>query len=107
MAAGPQMQELIRILEDRSLREPLLPDLPYVRGQVAYAVRYEMALRLEDVLVRRLRVLHEDPEHGLGVAEEVAKLMAAHLGWNASRIAKEVEEYERVVAANEAFRREP
>ncbi len=105
MTAGPQMQELVRILEDTSLRERLLPDLPYVRGQVAYAVRHEMALRLEDVLVRRLRVLHEDPEHGLGVAEEVAKLMAAHLGWNASRIAEEVERYGRVVAANEAFRR--
>ncbi|MCJ2530928.1 MAG: glycerol-3-phosphate dehydrogenase/oxidase [Candidatus Thermoplasmatota archaeon] len=105
-AAGPEMPGLLAILEDRSLRDPVLPGLPYVRGQVAYAVRHEMALRLEDVLARRLRVMNEDPEHGLGVADEVAELMGPYLGWDAPRIASEVERYRAMVGANEGFREE-
>lgn len=104
MAAGPEMPGLLAILEDRSLRDPILPELPYVRGQVAYAVLEEMALRLEDVLARRLRVMNEDPEHGLGVADEVAELMGSYLGWDARRIASEVERYRAIVGANEGFR---
>ncbi|MFQ5919259.1 MAG: FAD-dependent oxidoreductase [Thermoplasmata archaeon] len=107
MASEGQMEDQLAILEDRSLRDRLIPDLPYIRGQVAYAVRHEMALRLEDVLARRLRILYEDPDHGLGVAEAVAGLMAAHLGWDDARIAKELEHYRSVVDASEAFRRGP
>ncbi len=98
------MSGLLAILEDRSLRDPILPELPYIRGQIAYAVRHEMALRLEDVLARRLRVMNEDPEHGLGVADEVAELMGSYLGWDARRIASEVERYRAIVGANEGFR---
>ena len=105
-AAGPEMPGLLAILEDRSLRDPILPELPYIRGQVAYAVRHEMALRLEDVLVRRLRVMNEDPGHGLGVADEVAELMGSYLGWDAPRIESEVERYRAIVGVNEGFREE-
>ncbi|MFQ6012991.1 MAG: glycerol-3-phosphate dehydrogenase/oxidase [Thermoplasmata archaeon] len=104
-AFGPELEELYAHLEAKPLREPIVPDLPYVRGEVAYAVRHEMALRLEDVLARRTRVMYEDPNHGLGVARDVAHLMASYLGWDPNRVVEEVERYGGAVAANEAFRR--
>ena len=40
-----------------ALAEQLHPDLPYVAAEVVWAVRVEMARKVEDVLARRLRAL--------------------------------------------------
>ncbi|MEE9592620.1 MAG: glycerol-3-phosphate dehydrogenase C-terminal domain-containing protein, partial [Thermoplasmata archaeon] len=106
LAFGLELPELYASLEKEALRDLMTPDLPYVRGEAVYAVRHEMALRLEDVLARRTRVMEEDPNHGLRVAEDIARLMGEHLGWDSTRIAEEVESYSATVAANEAFRKE-
>jgi glycerol-3-phosphate dehydrogenase len=79
--------------EAPSLGERLVPDLPYLRAEVLYAVRYAMALRLEDVLARRTRLNIEDGARGTGVAAEVARLLAGELGWPAERVCAEVEAY--------------
>jgi glycerol-3-phosphate dehydrogenase len=105
-AFGLELPELYASLEEEGLRDLMTPDLPYVRGEAVYAVRHEMALRLEDVLARRTRVMEEDPNHGLRVAKDVARLIGEHLGWDSTRIAEEVESYGATVAANEAFRKE-
>ena len=46
---------------DRSLGQPLVPTLPYLRAEAVYAARYEMARTLDDVLARRTRALHPGP----------------------------------------------
>jgi glycerol-3-phosphate dehydrogenase len=83
--------------EDDSLRERLVPDLPYVRAEVVYACRAEMAMTLEDVLARRTRIILEDADRGAGVAPEVADLMAAELGWSSDQARSEVEKYRALV----------
>src|SRR5690606_36101772 len=40
---------------DPSLGEPLVEWLPYLRAEALYAVRYEMARTVDDVLARRTR----------------------------------------------------
>ena len=60
-------------------------DLPVTRAEVEYAVREEMALTLEDFLERRSRLLLWEPDNGLAVADGVARIMAAALGWDAAR----------------------
>jgi glycerol-3-phosphate dehydrogenase len=67
--------------------------------EVDHAIESEMAIRLVDVLERRLRLLLFHPGRGLDVAEEVADRMAKHLGWTSSRRDAEVEDYRRVAAA--------
>jgi glycerol-3-phosphate dehydrogenase len=79
--------------EAPSLGERLVPDLPYLRAEVLYAVRHATAQRLEDVLARRTRLSIEDGRRGTGVAAEVARLMAGELGWPAERVCAEVEAY--------------
>src|SRR6266571_3342771 len=83
--------------EEASLGERLLPELPYVRAEVVYACRGEMAMKLEDVLARRTRIMLEDAERGAGIAPEVAALMAPELGWSSDYTQAQVEQYRALV----------
>ena len=74
----------------------------YLRVEVVYAAVAEAALHLEDVLVRRTRISMEYQHGGVDCAREVADLMAEVLDWDADRIAREVELFERRIAAEQA-----
>jgi len=69
------------------------PDLPYTAVEVIWAVRNEMARNLDDVLARRVRALFLDARVSIEMAPEVAKLMAAELGFDQNWINSQVEEY--------------
>jgi glycerol-3-phosphate dehydrogenase len=73
------------------------------RAQVERAIEHEMALTLEDVLERRLRVLLFDPQQGLAEAEEAAALAAERLGWNRERTTRELEDYRRLAATLRSY----
>lgn len=87
-----------------NLAGPLIGGLPYLRAQVVHAARSEMAITLSDCLVRRLHLIHEVPDQGLGCAEEAAGLMAPQLGWGEDEIRAQVEEYRREVARTRMHR---
>ncbi|MBI2191457.1 MAG: glycerol-3-phosphate dehydrogenase/oxidase [Planctomycetes bacterium] len=75
-----------RIVEELAASDPrwassLVPGLPYRRADVRYAVEHEMAMTLEDVLVRRVPLFYEDRGHGLACASEVAEVLGDALGW--------------------------
>ncbi len=83
--------------EEESLRERLVPDLPYLYAEVVYACRAEMAMTLEDVLARRTRIILEDGARGVGVAPKVAALMARELDWSGDQTNAQVERYRALV----------
>ncbi|MEO5952528.1 MAG: glycerol-3-phosphate dehydrogenase/oxidase, partial [Chloroflexia bacterium] len=56
------------IKKDATLGERLVKDLPYLKAEVIFACRYEMAAELDDVLVRRLHINFEDKDRGATVA---------------------------------------
>jgi glycerol-3-phosphate dehydrogenase len=91
-------------MKNRSLFDRLHPSHPAIEAEVLHALRREMALTVEDVLVRRLHLYHETRDHGLRAAERVAQLMAAELGWSAERTREEVTGYRRYVAEGEKWR---
>jgi glycerol-3-phosphate dehydrogenase len=91
-------------MKNRSLFDRLHPTHPAIEAEVLHAVRREMALTVEDVMVRRLHLYHETRDHGLRAAERVAQLMAGELGWSAERIRNEVAGYRRFVARGEKWR---
>jgi glycerol-3-phosphate dehydrogenase len=82
-----------------SLGEPLVPGLPYLRAEAVYAARYEMALTLDDVLSRRTRARLLARDDSARVADEVAALIAPHLGWDEDEQARQVADYRAAVAA--------
>jgi len=87
------------IAADFQLGELLHPALPYVRAEVVWAVRQEMARTVEDVLARRTRALFLNARAATEMAPAVAALMAAELGWNEATKAKQLAEF-LAVAAN-------
>ncbi|CAB4885969.1 unannotated protein [freshwater metagenome] len=81
------------IAGDASLGEPLVEGLPYLRAEAVYAVRYEMALTLDDVLTRRTRARLFDREATVRAATSVAELIAPELGWDAAQQRAQVEAF--------------
>ena len=73
--------------------EPLLDGFPYLRAEVAYAVLYEGALHIEDVLVRRIRLSIESAGSGTAAAPQVAAIMGELLGWSRRQRSAEVRRY--------------
>ncbi|GHO83345.1 glycerol-3-phosphate dehydrogenase/oxidase [Dictyobacter formicarum] len=67
--------------QDPSLGQQLISDLPYIKAEVIYACRYEMAMKPADILARRTSIVMEDRERGQGVVDEVTQLMAQELHW--------------------------
>ena len=90
-ADAPGVQAFIDADPARGAR--LHERLPYVCGQVTWAVRHEMARTVEDVLARRTRSLLLDARASIEAAPAVAKLMAAELGQDPAWIDKQVDEY--------------
>lgn len=78
---GQQQPELLALLH---------PDFPFMAAEVIWAVRSEMALTVEDVLSRRLRILFINAKVAIEMAPKVASLMANELGldknWEAAQI---------------------
>jgi glycerol-3-phosphate dehydrogenase len=72
---------------------------PVLEAEILAAVADEMALTLEDVLDRRLRLLYFDAHQGLDVVEPAAALVASRLGWDGERTAREIAAY-RTLAEN-------
>ena len=89
---------------DPALGEPLVPGLPYLRAEAVYAVRYEMATTLDDVLARRTRARLRDGAATAAAAADVAALIGPELGWSADEQAAQVAAY---VAAAEREREVP
>ena len=72
---------------------PLDRALPYLRAEVPYAARSEMAMTVGDVLIRRTHVAFERRDQGRALAPTVAALMAPVHGWDYAQQAREVERY--------------
>ncbi len=71
--------------------DPLVPGLPYLRAEVRWAVRHELAARLSDVLERRLRVATRHREAGgLEAIRWTADVLTEELGWSPDRRRSEV-----------------
>lgn len=93
---GTQAPALVALGAELDLLRPLVPGRPFLEAEVAWAMRHELALSLDDVLSRRLRLSPEMADRGAAVAPRVARIMGSAMGWGESRQALEVESYLRV-----------
>ncbi len=101
---GSDADEIRKLVEgDGSLGDLLHPALPYVKAEVVWAARREMARTVEDVLARRTRALFLNARAAIEMAPAVAALMASELGWDETAQARQVDAF-RAVAANYSLR---
>ncbi|MGH2645321.1 MAG: glycerol-3-phosphate dehydrogenase/oxidase, partial [Chitinophagaceae bacterium] len=67
------------ISKDPSLGEKLDPAWPFIRAEVVWAVKEEMARTVEDVLSRRFRVLFLDSKAAISMTQVVAEILKQEL----------------------------
>lgn len=83
--------------EDRPIVAPAGPAFSpgeTIAAEVAYAVRHEMAVRLSDIVIRRLG-LGAGGHPGAAVLRSAAAVAASELGWDADRVRAEIAEVDR------------
>jgi glycerol-3-phosphate dehydrogenase len=90
---GTEAPGVVALGGELDLLRPLVPGRPYLEAEVAWAVRHEFALSVDDVLSRRLRLSPELADRGASTAPRVAEIMGRELGWGAARCDLEVETY--------------
>jgi glycerol-3-phosphate dehydrogenase len=76
--------------EDATLLSGLGPDATIVGAQVLEAVRHEMALTLEDIILRRTS-LGSAGYPGDAAVDAVARIVRKELNWSDARVADEIE----------------
>jgi glycerol-3-phosphate dehydrogenase len=86
------------IAANPTLGEPLHPSFSYLKAEVVWAARHEMARTLEDLLARRTRALFLDARAALDMAPAVAELMASELGWDEVARRAQLSAFEEVAA---------
>ncbi len=96
---GTEIFAIRKLMEDRpELGEKLHPDLPYLKAEVIWAIREEMARTVEDVLARRTRALLLNARASAACAGEVAGIMAADLGKKKDWQKTQTENYRQLAA---------
>ena len=78
---------------DPAMAEKLHPKYNYTVAEVVWAIREEMALTVEDILARRVRLLFLDARVAVEIAPEVARIIARELGYNQAWIEEQVREF--------------
>jgi glycerol-3-phosphate dehydrogenase len=86
---APAIRSLMEV--NPELKERLHPALPYRAAEVVWAVRYEMARTMEDVLARRTRALFLNASAAMAIVPRVAELMARELRRDDGWIEKQVQ----------------
>ena len=93
--------ELARKLPDGA--EPLCPSNPEIVAQLHHAVSDELAVSLQDVLLRRTGIGQSHCQ-GLDCAEAIGVRMAELCGWSSRRLDAELDAYRQHVARSHRFR---
>lgn len=91
---GSDIPEILKLQQENSeYAEKIHPNHEYTKAEVIWAVRKEMAEKVEDVLARRVRLLFVDARAAIDSAEIVAQLMAKELGRDNNWIEQETKEF--------------
>ena len=91
---------------ERALGKPIIRGRPEIWAEVTHSVEREMALRLADVLMRRLHLFSETRDQAVPAATAVVDHLGELLGWDAARRSEEIADYAKQVAQSRAYLKE-
>ena len=77
-------------LESPELARPLTAGCAVAAAEVAFAIRYEMAVSVADFIVRRTALSWRDPGRARAAAAAAARMMAIEYGWDREREQAEI-----------------
>lgn len=74
------------------LKERISDNRPYIFAELDYFIKYEKAVSLRDVMLRRTQIQLSE-EQGLDCIETISEHMGQLLNWSSQKIRKEIEDY--------------
>lgn len=83
---------------DSSLSEQIHPLYPYTKAEIQWCIENEMAITLEDILARRLRLLFLDAKAAQEAAPEVVRMLASFTGQNTQWEQQQLESFTELAA---------
>ncbi len=86
---GDQADQLLILGQSTDTLRHLVAGHPCLEAEVIYAVRFELAQRVIDILARRTHLAIVDTPAARTAAPRVLELMAAELGWDQQRCDEE------------------
>ena len=97
---GSRFEEVLDLAGgDQGMLSPITDGLEYLRVEILYAVLFEGARSIEDVLARRTRICFETADGGLEIALDVAGMIAGVLGWSDEQIDRELSLYSKLISS--------
>src|SRR6185295_12495469 len=90
---GREASDVVTLARELNLAVPLGERIDHLQAEVAWAARHELAMSIDDVLARRMRLAQELPDRGASIAPVVAAVLGAELGWDKRRQATEITRY--------------
>lgn len=106
-AYGSEAAAILNLVDrERALGRPIVIGQVPLWAEVTHAVEREMAMRVSDVLVRRLHLFYATRDQALSATEAVADWLGAALGWDGVRRTEEIAAYQELVDRSRAFIRD-
>ena len=94
---GDQADQLLELGRGTNSLRPLVAGYPCLEAEVIYAVRFELAQRVMDILARRTHLAIVDTRAARLAAPRILELMAAELHWHKERCNEEAERTTRLL----------
>lgn len=92
---GADAQGVFDILDrEPQLNEKICPDFPCIMAEIVFSSAHEMAVSLEDLMLRRLRLGLLNQKQCLEAAPKVAELAGQILSWDNQRLSMELKALE-------------
>jgi glycerol-3-phosphate dehydrogenase len=92
---GSEAAAIRQLMQDNeSLQQLIHPQYPFTAAEVVWATRFEMAITVEDMLARRIRLLFIDAAAALATAPAVARIMAGEMNKDELWIAGQLQSFE-------------
>ena len=100
---GPQAQSILDLTQAPLMAEVLDENLGLIVAEVVWASAHEMALTLEDMMVRRLGLTYLTADNGRSLAPRVACIMASLLKWTPDELQTQERTYKELLAREHSF----
>ena len=105
---GANIRDIAAIAQaDPTAAAPLAGAPAYLRAEIVYAITHEGALHLDDLMMRRTRMVYEYLDEATDALAEVAGIAQAELGWSTEQTARETDLYRLRAAADAAAALQP
>jgi len=105
---GGNIRDIVAIAQaDPTAAAPLEHANAYLRAEIVYAITHEGALHLDDLMMRRTRMVYEFSNEATDALPEVAAIAESELGWTKKQTAREVDLYRKRAAAEAMAAQQP